>query len=265
MPNHIVNELTASGPQAEEAIASLRGPDGDDGKAYFVDFNTVVPMPEIMGGSSASPAIEEAAQIALDPRGHLEKLISAVEAVEDKSLEHLARAGDYAGAGASLHLSNVWNEMEKNPPKTFSDEDFEVFIKYLRCLKQYGHANWYHWSIANWGTQWNAYGPPELLSPTQVRFQTAWSMPSPVVVALSRKFPKTTFRIRWADEDYGSNVGDATIVNDELVDGGPLEDGSEAGKALAFELHGIDPVEYAKELADEDGGDEIVEEPLQTQ
>lgn len=31
-------------------------------------------------------------------------------------------------------------------------------------IKKYGYADWYDWSIANWGTKWNAYNFDEYVS-----------------------------------------------------------------------------------------------------
>ncbi|MFC9755163.1 hypothetical protein [Streptomyces sp. NPDC056921] len=53
-----------------------------------------------------------------------------------------------------------------------------------------GVVCWYHWNIDNWGTKWNGY---ELSieqaddDSAQLRFNTAWSHPFPIVKALSRK------------------------------------------------------------------------------
>jgi len=60
-----------------------------------------------------------------------------------------------------------------------------------KLRKLYGADNWYDWSVQNWGTKWNSYhdeveydGEESLV----YRFDTAWSPPEPVIVALRKKF-----------------------------------------------------------------------------
>jgi hypothetical protein len=64
-----------------------------------------------------------------------------------------------------------------------------------KLRKLHGADNWYEWSNQNWGTKWNSYhdeveydgeGNPESIV---YRFDTAWSPPEPVIVALRKKFP----------------------------------------------------------------------------
>lgn len=69
--------------------------------------------------------------------------------------------------------------------------------------KKYGADNWYEWQVANWGTKWNAYnvsfcGGDGIL---EYFFDTAWSSPEPVVMALSKKFPSLDFKV-----DVGGEV-----------------------------------------------------------
>lgn len=72
------------------------------------------------------------------------------------------------------------------------------------------------WARDRWGTKWNAYSV-ERTSGTELRFETAWSHPGPVLLALSRLFPKATIRVRYADEDLGRNFGEYTLTNGEVA------------------------------------------------
>lgn len=63
--------------------------------------------------------------------------------------------------------------------------------------------NWYNWSIANWGTKWNAYdvtlatkGDWKLV----YRFSTAWSIPEPVIKKLAEMFPDVAIEFIAADD-----------------------------------------------------------------
>ena len=54
--------------------------------------------------------------------------------------------------------------------------------------EKYGKNNWYHWSIDNWGTKWNAVDTTveENGSTLSYNFMTAWDCPREIVNALMR-------------------------------------------------------------------------------
>lgn len=82
-------------------------------------------------------------------------------------------------------------------------------------IQKYGYDNWYDWNIENWGTKWNAYDIK--IFQNTIEFQTAWSTPEPVIQKLSEKFPETTFTIKYADEDMGSNCGIYEYKNGQMI------------------------------------------------
>lgn len=62
--------------------------------------------------------------------------------------------------------------------------------------EKYGHANWYDFCVANWGTKWDvggdsAYGDPVVLEPGQtnvtINFDSAWAPPCGAYEALLDK------------------------------------------------------------------------------
>ena len=83
----------------------------------------------------------------------------------------------------------------------------------------YGASNWYDWSVANWGTKWNAYYSNIDKANNTMEFDTAWSCPLPVLDALAKLCyeHKVWFTGKWADEDSGYNVGvfESDCDNDE--------------------------------------------------
>ena len=106
-----------------------------------------------------------------------------------------------------------------------------------------GVVCWYEWNVKYWGTKWNAYGE-EVRSPTELKFETAWSHPVPIIQALHNRFPSATIDVRFADEDLGQNLGHYRIVDGEVR---PVEEftaGSE--KALDFAAQ----VSYGKSYAE---------------
>ena len=81
----------------------------------------------------------------------------------------------------------------------------------------------YHneWSVANWGTKWNAYGYDEYTDYSgcdELTFKTAWSAPHPILKKLSELFPDISFKHQWADEDIGMNCGERSYLGGEITD-----------------------------------------------
>jgi hypothetical protein len=74
---------------------------------------------------------------------------------------------------------------------------------------KYGTNNWYDWSVANWGTKWNAYYSNLDSANNTMEFDTAWSCPLPVLDALAKLCYEygVSFEGKWADEDRGFNAG----------------------------------------------------------
>jgi len=103
--------------------------------------------------------------------------------------------------------------------------------------ERYGRDNWYDWNINNWGTKWNAYDQ-EMLDDKTISFNTAWSMPQPVIRALSEKFPDVTVKVKWADEDFASNTGELHYRNGREVFVNVPEALSKEAYELAFDILG---------------------------
>lgn len=69
-----------------------------------------------------------------------------------------------------------------------------------RWKAEYGHADWYSWSIANWGTKWNANEPiltARCAESIAYTFSTAWSPPLPIIEALAERFPKLKLSLKY--------------------------------------------------------------------
>lgn len=83
-----------------------------------------------------------------------------------------------------------------------------------------GTVCWYNWNSSHWGTKWNAYSVEwkDLGNGrVELRFDTAWAHPEPVIRALSRKFPTEIIEVQFADEDLGSNCGTYEIQGGNLT------------------------------------------------
>ena len=105
--------------------------------------------------------------------------------------------------------------------------------------------NWRSWHVANWGTKWNAYS--SLLGSEYgqafIRFQTAWTVPYPVLSAFANKF-QIPFEHRycceggefWGIEKWGITEFRDIISRIEKDKNNPNDK-----QELCLELLGYDP------------------------
>lgn len=131
-----------------------------------------------------------------------------------------------------LDLAHIFRkECEKFEGTSFKSDAIAGLLNYLN----YGYVSWYGWSIENWGTKWNSY-EIEYINDNQVTFQTAWEFPKPIIQKLSELYPELTIIAEYYDEDFGYNLGSCTFKEGILIDGGALEDDSQEGYALLWEI-----------------------------
>lgn len=108
--------------------------------------------------------------------------------------------------------------------------------------KKFGYADWYNWQIENWGTKWNAYEQVQVEN--VIEFQTAWSTPYKLFINLSKMFPEVTFEVRFADEDFGYNVGEFSLLGGVEVSTNIPDGGSEEAYLMAMDIQYGTPEEY---------------------
>ena len=102
------------------------------------------------------------------------------------------------------------NEWEKDYRPITEKESKELMLKYAT-------DNWYNWNIDNWGTKWDCYSHVEI-DEGEIHFDTAWSTPMYALTKLSLMFDDITIEVKYADEDFGSNVGTYTLQGGTLID-----------------------------------------------
>jgi vacuolar-type H+-ATPase subunit F/Vma7 len=111
----------------------------------------------------------------------------------------------------------------KEEVKTTENEfDFESILPIPKEFEE----NSRDWCLDNWGTKWNSSEVWEFEE--GFTFNTAWCTPFNLLVGLSKKYPNVEFNVRFADEDFGHNVGEFTLLNGietelNLPDGGSRE------------------------------------------
>ena len=219
MPNHITNilRIEASEELTAQIKSEIRSVD-EDGETRHIDFNKILPMPEslnITSGSTTSNGIA----------------ILQYRAGDDTAIRGI--------------MGYAWGKEFDTPEDIIEhmivkgSANLEEAQKALDNERLYGCRDWYGWSTSNWGTKWNAYSTNDT-DVDEVSFETAWSNPYPVIVALSVKYPEAVFHMRFADEDFGHNVGEYSLQNGDVVDENIPEGGSEEALELAADITGYE-------------------------
>jgi hypothetical protein len=201
MPNHIQNRLTIIGSpsQTEEIVSTISSTD-ETGKVSPIDFNKIIPMSEDLQNIEAD--------------GHVSRLDDTIFGFQINDI--IKQIVDLHGSEHSIYLN---------------------FLKAVENKKKYGHASWYTWSIANWGTKWNAYATNDKRNTHNIiYFQTAWSAPIPVITELSRKFPNVSLILQYADEDTGYNVGNLVFEGGNVIQRNVPKGGTKEAYEMCFEL-----------------------------
>ena len=213
MPNHITNILTITGN--EESVARVKNEISgayDDGEIMFIDFNKIIPRPDsldITSGSTTDNGIAVLQYLAGDTK-KIDEMLNWPWVTE----EGIATSEDLV-----KHLLDT------------KRADIEQANKALDNIKNYGHKDWYTWSVDKWGTKWNAYDQVSN-EDGSITFQTAWGTPYPVMLALSLKYPDVVISVRYADEDFGHNVGIYTLQMGDVM----YEYTPDGGSDEAYEL-----------------------------
>ena len=139
-------------------------------------------------------------------------------------------------------------EVDFNTLESMPDSVYRGPLGSEELARYPGEANWYNWSLAHWGTKWNAWDGN--VSGCTLEFYTAWSPVPELMMKLSTIFPDVEFGYSWADEDIGFNVGSLVLKSGKVLSEVALEPGSAEAVTLARELWGIGDEE------DEEGEDE---------
>lgn len=204
MPNHITNRLTIIGK--EEQVKQVREAIKGEREDQFIDFNKIAPIPKELKDTQ-SPA----------------RIISQKE--YDEQEKRIAEG----------NLTD--NEKNWGLSRGLTQELVEEY------KTRFGHSDWYGWQNANWGTKWNAYEQVEI-DENVIEFQTAWSTPFTLLTKLSKMFPEVTFEVRYADEDFGYNVGEYTLLGGEEISRNIPNGGSEEAYLMAMNIQYGTPEDY---------------------
>lgn len=224
MPNHIQSVLYVEAQTREELDLFLNTIKGED---EVIDFNKIVPMPKEIMETESSTSVDDALAYYLKMNNKEEEI---------KGFNKFRFSSFYP-------QEKIDNMSEKEKADLLN-----VGERYYNIFKTYGYRNWYDWSLANWGTKWNAYescmNEPTEKSVT-IYFQTAWSGVPMLVSMLVEKFPNLGFQYKFADEDRGYNCGIGQGNNGEF-EFDYLEGGSDDAYETYRECWGYDASEFFK-------------------
>jgi hypothetical protein len=174
-------------------LEAIKGEPDEDGPCY-IDFQKIVPMPAILEGT-VSGSDADLGCVLLGDEKLGEKMLS-YDWVKEKGITDLEALRKYL--------------REHHP------EAEEAGRRSLQAEQETGCRDWYEWragkmtdgfTAGHWGTKWNAcyFGPLEDATDTRadIAFCTAWSPPAPVIMELSRQFPKLTFTLKYWEGGCG--------------------------------------------------------------
>lgn len=208
MPNHITTELEITGTKGKIAeLVEKTGlrltPSAANNK---FDFNGIIKMPDelnITSGSNVSLAL--IAWGGKEPNG----VFSSFESYQKMPWWEDRYPGIDTPEKLLAHL--------KEHDRKSYDEGKQAFDN----LEKYGYKDWYDWSIAYWGTKWNAYDVEYLDGDdTRLHFRitTAWSWPQPIFDELERQ-GYTVKGVAYGEMDGYEYIGeDASSVFDAYQD-----------------------------------------------
>lgn len=233
MPNHVTHRVAFKSVDKADMDAFIeRFFTADETGKLELDFNKIVPMPEILKDSESSSSVAN-------------------------GLAVLGRSDIPAGFGSTKSLgemlSYAWVQGKGITTEELLKREPDCIAKAEAAIKAYeecGHTSWYSWSVENWGTKWNAYDCEVERTEDRelwVKFDTAWSPPSPVLEALHDLAPEISFAGACFDEGWNfacSFTGEAGFFQIEN-----REVNAEVYELVYGEAPPVDDEEYEEETA----------------
>lgn len=189
MPNWCQNHLKISGNPEQVAELAAKIIRTGDGGRQEIDFNGILPMPESLLAESRYP-YHNACFFRLPETTvlseHGEKFSETHFALLQ---QHLSPLLDWPTAT----VAEITVLLNQDPGL---QELCQIDCVHHNILQEnirlYGHADWWGWRIANWGTKWNGgecYGLAIEEDCLFADFDTAWSPPCGVYQAICAAYP----------------------------------------------------------------------------
>lgn len=204
MPNHVTHRIIATGPA--EALNRFKtkclpitwekNAAGEQQPFQTFDFKTLIPMPECIEKSESSSVVGYG--LAILGRTDVPGPFRMAQSLEDiLKYPWVAAEGITDADALREHL------------KTKFPDSVPLAENAIKAFEETGFTSWYDWSLANWGTKWNAYEfrvVSEERERLEFTFDTAWSTPQPVFQKVAEEFPELTLDICAFDEGWMFSV-----------------------------------------------------------
>jgi hypothetical protein len=184
MPNHVTNKVEITSTNAQEALSFMHS----DARSF--DFNNVIPMPESLNIESGTVTDAALAYYLTDG---LTKAITADQIEEYYKEEYFSSKAEQVERAVETAQRCLDKDLQTH------EQLLELGKKVVLNIHTYNCQTWYEWSPQNWGTKWNAYDIT--VSENQVKFDTAWNSPVPVLDAWIAKF-NLTCTVKAFDEGH---------------------------------------------------------------
>lgn len=220
MPNWVKNRITVTGKNAKKIIKSLLSDDELEPNHKMFDFNKIIPMPkslEIESGSVTNTCIElymTSVNPMVDYYGQDKMEISKFLKIKNALNSHRSVFPydfQYTKEKLQIVLKNIANFYRQSDAETTALNIGKVAVE---NVDKYGYKDWYDWSIANWGTKWNACDT--IIKGNVVEFNTAWAPVPLIVKRLSEIHPSLTIDYLYAEEQMGVSTGHFVFENGQV-------------------------------------------------
>ena len=239
MPNWVKNRIITGNKKITEELLKKYGTlSGNDCvKSLELDFNKIIPMPEDLSieFSSKSDIALSLYLTSVSPNvdyfGEKEDKLSDVEFddIKKRISNHLISNNNLI-----IKKESLFSVLDKFNSEL--DKLIELGQKQVNNIIKYNAANWYEWSIKNWGTKWNSRALEVDLKEASLKFETAWNPAIPIFIEITRQNPNYKFAFLYADESIGSHTGYILASNGHIDYKGKFEDYSIDAYKLSFDL-----------------------------
>lgn len=258
MPNHVTNQITISGDQDKvlELLKKVSKVEGD--QLYPFDFEKIIPSPDGIQDITEGTLTYDAFNIVVS-------MLAASLTEKAKEFHPISRNSKIMELSKEIIGDAIKNEtppkelfkgldvlsIQVENPEKLLDAPKDVWMdayRYAFNKLEYGAGGWYAWNCAHWGTKWNCYSmeplcevvedklPSDDVYTPEIQFQTAWSHPTPVIFALAKMFPDVRLSVRYADEDFGFNVGEYVLEGETVISENVPEGGTQEAYNLALDI-----------------------------
>jgi len=253
MPNWVASNLIISGKNSDKVMKSLISKDSDGNERF--DFNKIVPMPDslkiVSGGLTMDTVSYYLSTLSVEEYKKLFEKFKKKDKVDYFKSQKIIYAKNTLRETRDKIISR-YSENSKcrmdDDPILATEEDIKKYGKQaIDNVLKYGFQDWYYWSIANWGTKWNACNTIYYKdTPNEIYFETAWSDVRKLLLELSLQFPENTFYYEYAEEQTGYYCGFAKFQNGEVLENVELPEYSKEAYEMSFNIWGDGIKDYYK-------------------